>query len=785
MGRRKSQMSEDIPFVQDDSCSDAEASNSPAMVGRCESAMSTTSLPSAEFTTAEDSGYTSTYAQPVAASDSLIRQCLAQAGRSNFASDNSYDSESSPSEEGNAELRRLCQSQEDLSIRSPLPEVWSFPLYNRCVVPLAGKEDDKMTAPAKRVTDDGSPSVKRSRASSEEGWPHDRQRERHVFRGGLQYHGPSTYRMGCVERDKDSEADSRTLELLNCNPGDNTPDIVFHSSKHLRPLRGSPPCDMPQNQRAGLKMPCHAVTTQSRNLTPKSPGYHASASQSLQDDDSPDLVVRYNNKLGPPHLLSQCRRGPPRRPPSHVPNTPGSWRHREDNGLYSNNEANTCQDRHQNHWKQPSRPSEMEMTMSPISRTGCRQEDATPPLPQRRHSSYAPASHRIAKSPETATSAGSNCQEGGERRHSSWNPSSQGIAKLSKTAASASSWCQEEGSDDNAPDTVIRFNNTLGPPPTQMTAQRRQSPWAPQSSSLVQMAFTASFVATPPGKHWPYSLSNEDLAKGAGLLDTHCHLDFIFNKVGHRGTFAKFRLEHRDTFPDCYEGCIANFCNPASFKLYSVKNDLLDEDGVWGAYGCHPHMAHEYDDEVDENLIQALEHPSVVALGEIGLDYSYKNTCQHETQQKVFRRQLKLALNRNLPLVIHSRDATADTIRIMQEVVPEDYPIHRHCFTGSWGEAQEWLEAFPNLCLGLTPLVAFDRVGAEPITEAARNIPLGRLLIETDSPYFLPKWEQGRLKQSHPGMAIHVATRLAHLRKIPVERILAVTRENARRIYGI
>lgn len=768
--------------------------------------MSTTSLPSGEFTTAQDSGYTSTYAQPVAASDSLIRQCLAQADRNNFASDNSYDSESSPSEEGNAELRRLCQSQEDLSIRSPLPEVWSFPLYNRFVVPTAGKEADKMTAPAKRITDDGSPSVKRSRASSEEGWPHDLQRERHVFRGGLQYHGPSTYRMGCVERDKDSEADSRTLELLNCNPGDNTPDIVFQSSKHLRPFRGSPPCDVPQNQQGGLKMPCHAWPTQSKDLLPKSPGSHPSVSQqSLEDDDSPDLVVRYNNRLGPPRWLSQCRRGPPRRPPSHatntpfrmatrtvhIPNTPGSWRRKEDD------EANTCQDRlppemtwrHQNHWKPPSRPSEVELTMSPISRTfgtGCRQEDATPPLPQRRHSSYVPASHRIAGSPDTATSAGSNCQEGSERRHSSWTPSSQGIAKLSETAASsAASWCQEVGSGDNAPDTVVGFDNSLGPLPPRIMTQRRQSPWAPRSSALVEIALTASYVATPPAKHWPYSLSNEDLAQGAGLLDTHCHLDFIFSKVGHRGTFAKFRLEHRDTFPDCYEGCIANFCNPASFKQYSVRNDLLDEDGVWGAYGCHPHMAHEYDDEVDENLIRALEHPSVVALGEIGLDYSYKNMCEHETQQKVFRRQLKLALDRKLPLVIHSRDATADTIRIMQEVVPEHYPIHRHCFTGGWGEAQEWLEAFPNLCLGLTPLVAFDRVGSEPITEAARNIPLGRLLIETDSPYFLPKWEQGRLKQSHPGMAIHVATRLAHLRKIPVERILAVTRENARRVYGI
>ncbi|XP_077543744.1 uncharacterized protein LOC144155911 [Haemaphysalis longicornis] len=73
-------------------------------------------------------------------------------------------------------------------------------------------------------------------------------------------------------------------------------------------------------------------------------------------------------------------------------------------------------------------------------------------------------------------------------------------------------------------------------------------------------------------------------------------------------------------------------------------------------------------------------------------------------------------------------------------LVPRDYPIHRHCFTGGWRETQQWLDAFPNLCLGLAPLVAFEHVSGDPLIEAARNIPLARLLLGTDSPYFLPKW---------------------------------------------
>lgn len=310
--------------------------------------------------------------------------------------------------------------------------------------------------------------------------------------------------------------------------------------------------------------------------------------------------------------------------------------------------------------------------------------------------------------------------------------------------------------------------------------RRRLSRWAPSSTATrsSEMALTTSPIVPLLSKQMPYSLPAK-----VGLVDSHCHLDFIFSRVGHSGTYAKFRLNHRDTFPDCYEGCVANFCNPATFRQRHVWSYLLSEDGVWGAFGCHPHMANEYNMDIEEDLVHALDHPSVVALGEIGLDYSYKNQCNHGVQKDVFQRQLQLALNRKLPLVIHSRDSTADTIQILKERVPRDYLIHRHCFTGNWQEAQEWLDAFPNLCLGLTPLVSFDRVG--PLIEVARKIPLDRLLLETDSPYFLPKEESKKLRCSHPGMAIHVATRVASLRNIPVEVVLAAVRENTKRIYSI
>ncbi|XP_070384994.1 putative deoxyribonuclease TATDN2 [Dermacentor albipictus] len=285
-------------------------------------------------------------------------------------------------------------------------------------------------------------------------------------------------------------------------------------------------------------------------------------------------------------------------------------------------------------------------------------------------------------------------------------------------------------------------------------------------------------MTSPVVKQWPYTLSSK-----IGLIDTHCHLDFLFRRTAHHGSYAQFRTRNWETFPTCYEGCVAIFCDPATFKTRHVWEGLLSEEGVWAAFGRHPHMSRQYDEDIDDDLIAALEQPCVVALGEIGLDYSSKNKCDRALQQHVFRRQLKLGRNGRLPLAIHSRDSSLDTLRILKEMLPGDWPIHHHCFTGDWSEAQLWMDTFHKLCLGLTPLVGFPNAG--PVAEVGRKIPLDRLLLETDAPYFLPKSESGRLAHSHPGMAIHVATRVSHIRRIPVEEILGAVRDNTRKIYNI
>uniref|UniRef100_A0A6M2D442 Putative mg-dependent dnase dna replication ovary overexpressed n=1 Tax=Rhipicephalus microplus TaxID=6941 RepID=A0A6M2D442_RHIMP len=274
-------------------------------------------------------------------------------------------------------------------------------------------------------------------------------------------------------------------------------------------------------------------------------------------------------------------------------------------------------------------------------------------------------------------------------------------------------------------------------------------------------------------KMWPYNV-----ASTTGLIDSHCHLDYLFSKAHHFGSYGDYRRANQLTFPDCYEGCVANFCNPVTFKLEYMWNALLSEDKVWGAFGVHPKMADEYNDQIEQQLLQALQHPSVVAFGEIGLDYSNKN---RDEQQQVFRTQLLLATSRSLPLVIHSRNATRDTVRIMREMVPANYMIHVHCFKGNWKEARQWLDPFPHLCLGLTP----NLEQSVELAEAARRIPLDRLLLETDAPFFLPKNERGKSNVAHPGMVIHVATQLANLRKVTIGEVLEAVRQNTTRVYGI
>ncbi|KAK3588567.1 hypothetical protein CHS0354_026172 [Potamilus streckersoni] len=298
---------------------------------------------------------------------------------------------------------------------------------------------------------------------------------------------------------------------------------------------------------------------------------------------------------------------------------------------------------------------------------------------------------------------------------------------------------------------------------------------------------TAETVSDSPSiqRDWKTHYNTRVEGYGQTYIDSHCHLDFLFNRSGFKGTVARFKELNKHAFPKTYEGCVAVFCNPISFKpTGGLWMDVAAEKDVWLAFGCHPKMATDFTPWAEQSLQECLQHPKVVALGEIGLDYSGKFR-QHEALQKdVFRRQLRIALEMSKPLVIHCRDAEEDCLRILREMVPSDYKIHCHCFTGYYENAKLWMEAFPNLYIGLTPLVTYNN--AAPSHNLARFLPLSKLLLETDAPYFIPKQvPKKEVVFSHPGFAVTVAEEVARIKEIPVDIVLNAARINTRDMYGI
>ncbi len=196
-------------------------------------------------------------------------------------------------------------------------------------------------------------------------------------------------------------------------------------------------------------------------------------------------------------------------------------------------------------------------------------------------------------------------------------------------------------------------------------------------------------------------------------------------------------------------------------------------DRVWSTAGVHPHEAK---DGID-GLVELLDEPTVVAVGECGLDYHYDYSPRAE-QADVFRRQIALAHERDLALVIHSRNAWDDTFAILDtEGVPPRTVFH--CFTGGPDEATAALER--DTMLSFSGIVTFG--SAEDLRAAARITPTDRLLVETDSPYLAPVPHRG--KPNQPAHVSVVGEYLADLLDIPAETLAAATTANALAFYGI
>lgn len=199
---------------------------------------------------------------------------------------------------------------------------------------------------------------------------------------------------------------------------------------------------------------------------------------------------------------------------------------------------------------------------------------------------------------------------------------------------------------------------------------------------------------------------------------------------------------------------------------------------IYSIIGWHPTEAGSYTQAIEKRLEQQLEYEKVVALGEIGLDYYWMNDPK-DVQEKIFLRQIAIAKEHHLPISIHMRDAIEDTYRILKEAKIHDIGGIMHSFSGD----DEWAKRFLDLGMHISfsGVVTFKK--ALEVQEAAKIVPMERLLVETDAPYLAPVPYRG--KRNEPGYTRYVVEKIAELRGLTVEEVAHQTRMNAHRLFRI
>ena len=252
------------------------------------------------------------------------------------------------------------------------------------------------------------------------------------------------------------------------------------------------------------------------------------------------------------------------------------------------------------------------------------------------------------------------------------------------------------------------------------------------------------------------------------LFDTHAHMD--------DRAFSEDRQTLLKELPQNGIGLLMNpGCSLASSRDAAAL--AREYDYIYAAVGSHPDAA----DEVNEETIHAYralcrENPKVKAIGEIGLDYHYED-IPRDIQQKAFRMQMALAQELKLPVIVHEREAHEDGMRIVEEF-PGVCGVF-HCYSGSL-EMAKWLVK-RGWYIGFTGVLTFKN--ARKALEVAENIPLDRIVLETDCPYMAPEPFRGR--RNDPGKLYRMAEKLAQIRGLTVDEIHAITMENGKNLYRI
>lgn len=253
------------------------------------------------------------------------------------------------------------------------------------------------------------------------------------------------------------------------------------------------------------------------------------------------------------------------------------------------------------------------------------------------------------------------------------------------------------------------------------------------------------------------------------LVDHHCHLDFpqfapeldaIVERAGAAGVGLMVTISTRIRRFDPVLAVAERFPN------------------VYCSVGTHPHNAHEELDIPTAEIVRLAQHPKVVAVGEAGLDYHYQHSTP-QAQAEGFRNHIAAARETGLPLEIHTREADADTLAILQdEHAKGAFPAVLHCFTGGRELAMRAMDL--GLYISFSGVVSFKK--SEALREIVREVPLDRILVETDAPYLAPEPFRGRTNE--PAYVVHTAAAVAKARGISAVEFAQASTDNFFRLYS-
>lgn len=256
------------------------------------------------------------------------------------------------------------------------------------------------------------------------------------------------------------------------------------------------------------------------------------------------------------------------------------------------------------------------------------------------------------------------------------------------------------------------------------------------------------------------------------FFDSHAHYDD-----------QRFDEDRDELLASMPENKVAYIVNAAADLPSSNEGIQLAEkySFIYTAVGVHPHSVEELDNENGgeatlELLKQLAQKPKVVAIGEIGLDYYYEHSPR-EIQRVWFSRQMALAKKLNLPIIVHSRDATQETFDMIRESGLNSGVIH--CFSGSAEIAEEYIKL--GFYIGVGGTVTFNN--ARKTIEVVERIPLASIVIETDCPYLTPVPHRG--KRNDSTYLLHVAKKIAEIKNTSIEEVAQITSENAKKLFDI